>query len=116
MRAGPTPGCSQPWCSSCSSGPAACWASRAADRRPEANPMSPQMKAGIWSGLAGGAVVMLFGGWSVMVVGIVMGVALGLSLGSHVPRKDPLRTAFETWVPAAISAVILLALSLLQNY
>ena len=78
--------------------------------------MSPQLKSGIWLGLAGGAVVVIFGGWSVMVVGIIMGVALGLTLGSHVPRKDPIGTARETLAPAAVAAGILLALSLLQNY
>ena len=78
--------------------------------------MSAQVKAGLWSGLVGGLVVVLFGGWSVMVVGVIMGVALGLTLGSHVPRKDPLGTALETWVPAAIAAAVLLAMSLLQNY
>src|SRR5450759_1209646 len=78
--------------------------------------MSAQVKAGLWLGLAGGAVVILFGGWSVMVIGVIMGVALGLTLGSHVPRKDPIGTAREALVPAVISAGILLALSLLQNY
>jgi branched-chain amino acid transport system permease protein len=78
--------------------------------------MSSQVKAGIWMGVVGGVVVVIFGGWSVLVVGVIMGVALGLTLGSHVPRKDPLQTAFETWVPAAISAVILLVLSLLQDF
>src|SRR6478609_5295282 len=104
--AGPTPGYLPPWCSSCSSGPPACWANRVV-RRPEAKPMSAQVKAGIWAGVIGGLVVVIFGGWSVMVVGVIMGVALGLTLGSHVPRKDPLQTAFETWQPAVISAVIL---------
>ena len=78
--------------------------------------MSAQVKAGLWTGLVGGVVVVIFGGWSVMVVGVIMGVALGLTLGSHVPRKDPIQTAFETWVPAVISAAILLVLSLLQNF
>src|SRR5579859_6504251 len=115
MPAGPTPGYSRPSCSSCSSGPLACWANRAV-RRPEAKPMSAQVKAGIWAGVIGGFVVALFGGWAVMVVGVIMGVALGLTLGSHVPRKDPLQTAFETWQPAVISAAILLVLSLVQNF
>ena len=78
--------------------------------------MSAQVKAGLWSGVIGGFVVILFGGWSVMVVGVIMGVALGLTLGSHVERKAPLQTAFETWQPAVIAAVVLVAFSLLQNY
>ena len=48
--------------------------------------MSPQVKSGLWLGLAGGIVVIIFGGWSVMVIGVIIGVALGLTLGSHVPR------------------------------
>ena len=78
--------------------------------------MTTQVKAGIWLGVAGGVVVIIFGGWTVMVVGVIMGVALGLTLGSHVPRKDPLGTARETLAPAIIAAAILLTLSLLQNY
>jgi len=78
--------------------------------------MSQQVKAGLWAGLAGGVVVIIFGGWSVMVLGVIMGVALGLTLGAHVERKDPLGTARETLVPAAVAAGVLLALSLLQNY
>ncbi len=78
--------------------------------------MSAQVRSSLWLGLVGGLVVILFGGWSVMVIGVIIGVALGLTLGSHVPRKDPIGTARETLVPAVISAAILLALSLLQNY
>ena len=78
--------------------------------------MTTQVKAGIWTGVVGGVVVVIFGGWAVMVVGVIMGVALGLTLGGRVPRKDPLGTARETMTPAIIAAVILLAFSLLQNY
>ncbi len=78
--------------------------------------MSTQVRAGLWAGVIGGFVVILFGGWSVMVVGVIMGVALGLTLGSHVERKAPLQTALETWPPAAIAAAVLVAMSLLQNY
>ena len=67
--------------------------------------MTTQVKAGIWTGVVGGVVVVIFGGWAVMVVGVIMGVALGLTLGGRVPRKDPLGTARETMTPAIIAAV-----------
>jgi ABC-type branched-subunit amino acid transport system permease subunit len=78
--------------------------------------MYQNIKTGITFGIAGGLLTFLFGGWSVAVVGIVVGVGLGLILGSRMTRKAPLQLALEILPAALTAAVILIILSLLQNY
>ena len=74
------------------------------------------LHSGIIFGILGGLVVFLFGDWSVMVIGVIVGVALGLSFGARVKEKDMLKAAQRELVPASAAAVILIAMSLLQNY
>ncbi|MCX6081020.1 MAG: branched-chain amino acid ABC transporter permease [Chloroflexi bacterium] len=78
--------------------------------------MKTQIRSGLTFGLVGGFGIILFGGWAAAVVGIMVGVALGLSLGGKVIRKDPLNTALQALPAAAISAVLFIIISLIQNY
>ena len=76
--------------------------------------MSAQVKAGVWAGLIGGLVVIIFGGWSVMVIGVIMGVALGLTLGG--PAAALAVMAARAWWPRltgliAVGAVASLVLT-----
>jgi len=73
------------------------------------------IRSGITFGLIGGGLTLLFGGWSVAVIGILMGVGLGLALGGSFERKDPLKIAVTVLPSALVAAVILVALSYYQN-
>jgi ABC-type branched-subunit amino acid transport system permease subunit len=78
--------------------------------------MNQNIKTGIMYGLAGGFLTFIFGGWSVTVIGVVMGVGLGLILGGGIKRKQPVQMALEVLPVALIAGVVLVMLSLLQNY
>jgi branched-chain amino acid transport system permease protein len=73
------------------------------------------IKPGITFGIIGGFLTFLFGGWSVAVLGSFMGLSLGLSLAGRFERKDPLKIALAVLPSAAVSAIILLIFSLIQN-
>ncbi len=73
------------------------------------------IRSGITFGLIGGGLTLLFGGWSVAVIGSLMGVGLGLALGGGFERKDPLKIAVTVLPSALVAAVILVALSFYQN-
>ncbi|MBI3175064.1 MAG: hypothetical protein HYZ25_15160 [Chloroflexi bacterium] len=73
------------------------------------------IRSGITFGLIGGALTLLFGGWSVAVIGSLMGIGLGLALGGSFERKDPLKIAATVLPSALVAAVILVALSFYQN-
>lgn len=78
--------------------------------------MTPQIKSGLTYGLVGGLVVIIFGGWSVMVVGAIVGVAVGLALGPRITDKDWKVAAQRAVGPAGAAAAVLLVISLFQNY
>ena len=78
--------------------------------------MQKSIRSGIIFGFLGGLMTFIFGGWSVLVVGILMGIGLGLSFGGSFQRKAPLELAKEALPAAAISAGVLLVFSLLQNF
>ena len=78
--------------------------------------MPQSVRPGITFGVIGGVLTFLFGGWSVMVIGVLMGVGLGLVLEGRFKRKPPVQLAREALPAAVASAVILLVLSLFQNY
>ena len=73
------------------------------------------IRSGITFGLIGGFLTLLFGGWSVAVIGSLMGIGLGLALGGNFERKDPLKIATAVLPSALVAAVILVALSYYQN-
>ncbi|HEX8992804.1 MAG TPA: hypothetical protein VF784_14085 [Anaerolineales bacterium] len=78
--------------------------------------MPQNIKSGITFGLVGGLLTFLFGGWSVAVIGVLMGIGLGLALSGRL-QKAPALTLVRSALPAAaVSAVVLLVLSLLQNF
>ena len=78
--------------------------------------MNQTIKTGIMYGIAGGLLTFIFGGWSVAVIGVIMGVGLGLILGGRINRGKPMAMALEI-LPAALAAgMVLVLLSLLQNY
>jgi len=78
--------------------------------------MNAQIKNGLVAGLVGGLVVIIFGGWSVMVIGIAVGVAQGLIIGPKITEKSPIPAARRALPPAAVAAVTLVVISLFQNY
>ncbi|HLO28211.1 MAG TPA: hypothetical protein VK249_03695 [Anaerolineales bacterium] len=78
--------------------------------------MNQNIKTGITFGVAGGLLAFMFGGWSVTVIGTVLGIGLGLILGGRLKRTEPLKMAREVLPSALAAAVVLLILSVLQNY
>src|SRR5262245_25183591 len=78
--------------------------------------MNQNIKSGITFGVIGGLLTFLFGGWSVAVISVPMALGLGLSLGPRLPRQKPMSLALAALPAAAVSAIILVALSLLQNF
>ena len=79
--------------------------------------MKSEIKSALITGLLGGVVVFLFGGWSVAVLGILMGVFMGLSIGGRVNKEDgPRKLALQSISTAGIAAVVFIAVSLFQNY
>src|SRR5512143_1953949 len=78
--------------------------------------MNPHIKTGIYYGIAGGLLTFIFGGWSAAVIGVILGVGLGLIVGADIKRKAPMQMALEVLPTALVAAVILVLLSLLQNY
>jgi branched-chain amino acid transport system permease protein len=78
--------------------------------------MNPQIRTSIIIALAAGFVAFLFGGWSVAVAGGIAGMGLGFYLGGQVKATKPVAALLEALPPTLVAAVILLALSLFQNY
>ncbi len=79
--------------------------------------MKPEIKSGLITGLLGGAVVFLFGGWSVAILGILLGVIIGLSNGSRANKKNGFMALFLQALPAAgVSAVVFVAMSLVEVF
>ncbi len=78
--------------------------------------MKQNIRPGIIFGIMGGLLTFLFGGWSVAVIGLLMGAGLGLALGSQVERKGPWEIARRMLPTTLASALVLLALSLLQAF
>src|SRR5512146_742373 len=113
--AGPRPGSSQFWFSSCSCGQPACSGSRSAKRLREVCMPKP-IRTGITFGIIGGVLTFIFGGWSVLMIGLLMGAGLGLSLGSQFKRRPPLQLVRQALPAVLASAGVLLVLSILQNY
>ncbi len=78
--------------------------------------MNQNIKTGITYGVLGGLLTFLFGGWSVTVIGVVVGVGLGLIVGDRLERKAPSKLALEILLPALLAGILLVVLSLFQNY
>jgi branched-chain amino acid transport system permease protein len=78
--------------------------------------MQPNIKSGITFGLIAGVMTFIFGGWSVLIIGLLYGAGLGLALSGRLKRDTPLKTALQALPGAAASGAVLLILSLFQNY
>jgi branched-chain amino acid transport system permease protein len=78
--------------------------------------MNPNIKTGITFGIFGGLLTFMFGGWSVVVTGVVVGMALGYIVGDRIKRTEPMKMSREMLPSALVAAAVLLVLSLLQNY
>jgi len=77
--------------------------------------MNPKIKTSIIIALVAGFVVILFGGWAVVVAGAVAGMGLGFYLSgksSSTKAKDAIQ---EALVPTLVSAAVLLVVSLLED-
>ncbi len=75
-----------------------------------------KIRPGITFGIVGGLLTFIFGGWSVIVLGVLMGIGLSLSIAHDLKRETPFKTAMHALPAALVSGAILLVLSLLQNY
>lgn len=74
------------------------------------------IRLGFIFGIIGGLFTITFGGWAVAVLGVTMGIGLGLTLSGQLERKEPSKLVIGA-LPSAITAgVVLLVISLLENY
>ena len=77
--------------------------------------MSNAFKIGLWSGIFGLVIVILFGGQSVIMLGVIAGILAGMLAGAHEGITDS-RTAVQQGVIAGVVAgAILIAANLLRH-
>ncbi len=74
------------------------------------------IRLGVTFGIIGGLFTFLFGGWAVAVIGTMAGAGLGLSLGTRIKKSSPMDMAKQALPVAAISAAILVVISIFQNF
>ena len=74
------------------------------------------IKSGITFGIIGGLLTFLFGGWSVVVLGLYLGIGLGLLLAGRFARTSMADVARKALPNALAAGVVLVVLSLIQNY
>ena len=77
--------------------------------------MNQQIRTSIIIALVAGFVVILFGGWAIVVVGAVAGMGLGYFLGGQTTAKKALDAAKNALIPTLVCAGVLLAVSLLED-
>ncbi len=77
---------------------------------------NPKFGSAINIGLVAGVVICLFGGWSVAMMGIIAGTLLGLTLGPKFKSMTWQSAVKQTLPMAAVSAAIMVIISLFQNY
>jgi branched-chain amino acid transport system permease protein len=79
--------------------------------------MKAEIRSAILSGILGGLLVFMFGGWSPAVLGAVLGIVLGLSIGGRADRDDGFaKIAVHAMQISAIAAVVFVAFSLLEAF
>ena len=79
--------------------------------------MKSEIRSAILSGVLGGLLVFLFGGWSPAVLGVVIGVTLGLSLGGHADRDEGFaKIAMHALQVSAVAAVVFVIFSLIEAF
>jgi branched-chain amino acid transport system permease protein len=78
--------------------------------------MNKHIKTSISIALAAGFVAFLFGGWAIVVAGGIAGLGLGYYLFGQSKAQKWQDSIKEALLPTLITAVILLALSIFQNY
>ena len=74
------------------------------------------IRTGVTFGVLSGLFTFLFGGWSVAVMGMFAGAGLGLALESKLEHDKPMNIAKQAFPVALTASLILLALSLFQNF
>jgi branched-chain amino acid transport system permease protein len=78
--------------------------------------MNQQIRTSIIIALVAGFVVLLFGGWAVVVSGAIAGMGLGIYLGGKSSATKVKEAIKEALVPTLVSAGVLLVVSLLQDF
>jgi branched-chain amino acid transport system permease protein len=78
--------------------------------------MRKNIISGVIFGAAGGLMTFIFGGWSVAILGVFMGTALGFILSGSLEKKAPLELVKQSLPFVGVFAVVLVVLSLFQNY
>jgi branched-chain amino acid transport system permease protein len=77
--------------------------------------MNQYIKTSVIIALVAGFVVILFGGWAIIMAGAVAGMGLGYFLGGKTTATKALEAAKEALVPTLVSAGVLLVVSLLED-
>src|SRR5574342_796191 len=73
------------------------------------------IRSGIIFGVIGGLFTLLFGGWSVLVIGGLMGLGLGLFISRRLQRKTPYTLVLDALPAVVVSGIVLITLSLFEN-
>jgi len=77
--------------------------------------MRPLIRSALTVGIVAGAIILLFGGWAVAVVGTLAGLSLGFALGNRL-KPESLREAIKSTIgPALLGAAVMVLISLFQN-
>ncbi len=77
--------------------------------------MNQQIRTSITIGLVAGFVVIMFGGWAVVIAGAVAGMGLGYFLGGKTTATKALDAAKEALVPTLVTSGVLLVVSLMED-
>ena len=77
--------------------------------------MKSSIRSALTVGIVAGIIVLLFGGWSVAVVGVMAGLALGYSLSNRLEPTNLSEAVKDTFVPAILGAAVLILISIFQN-
>ena len=78
--------------------------------------MRKNIISGVIFGAAGGLMTFIFAGWSVAILGVFMGTALGFILSGSLEKKAPMELVKQSLPFVGVFAVVLVVLSLFQNY
>src|SRR5579859_1147604 len=73
------------------------------------------IKTGLWSGLFGLFTVLLFGGQSVLIVGLILGIMAGLLGGANAERATPRDGARDGAISGTVAALLLLLANVVRH-
>lgn len=77
--------------------------------------MKSNIRSALTLGIVAGLIVLLFGGWSVAVVGTMAGLSLGFSLANRLKLTSIRQAIQAVLVPALLGAAVMVLVSIFQN-